>query len=203
MNNTKPLPTENQTLRDGWIDFLSRYNYDWFATFTFDMKMIPKGEIHPDQADRLFRRWLRLQNELYFGTRFRDKGVGLYCFRALEHQLSGVIHYHALIAGIPHYQDQPAERQKHLRMQAENMWLHLTVNDDEGNELKTPTGFCSIFPYRPTRGAARYMTKYISKGGDIEAFMPRLPYNGQYTMQLNRLPQDRPAATFPLGAPPA
>lgn len=192
MDNSNPTQPEKQTLRSGWLELIDRFSYDWFCTFTFNVKVTPHGKLEPQYTDGLFRRWFRLINEENFGRRFREKGVGLHCFRALEYHLTGVIHYHALIGGLPRYHTLTDDDKRAVRMAAERLWCNLpglptlpyyALKKGQAKETLhygKVTGWCSIFPFKPGNGAKQYLTKYVTKGGDIEAFIP-----------LSRLPQDR------------
>jgi hypothetical protein len=42
-------PLDRQAHRDAWIDFLGRWEWEWFCTFTF------RDMVHPEAADKRFR----------------------------------------------------------------------------------------------------------------------------------------------------
>ena len=132
------------TLQDAWIKFIRKLEpLQWFCTFTF------REQVHPEQADRRYKRFIHQVNEFYFGKRYREKGLGAYHVRALEMQRRGVIHFHSLIGG--------AIKPEH-RFYFMESW-----NRDNG--------FARIFPYNP-KGAPGYVSKYVVKGGELDIFIP-------------------------------
>lgn len=139
-----------QDARDAYSDFLRPYEFQWFCTFTF------KDSIHPEAADKSFRVWLNILNRQLFGQRWGKRAPGgvMWC-RALEYQKRGVIHYHALVSGIP------SMGRAHLiglASQYQAVWLH-----DMG------CGFARIDVIRDSQMAVRnYVTKYVAKGGELD-----------------------------------
>jgi hypothetical protein len=63
-------PVDRQALRDAWIAFLGRWEWEWFCTFTF------RDLVHPEAADKRFR--------VLFGHHWHKHGAGLRWVRALE-----------------------------------------------------------------------------------------------------------------------
>ena len=143
----RQLDDKNHTplnLKDAWIQFIRKLEpLQWFCTFTF------REQVHPEQADRRYKRFIHHVNEHYFGKRYREKGLGAYHVRALEMQKRGVIHFHSLIGG--------AIKPEH-RFYFMELW-----NRDNG--------FARIFPYNP-KGAPGYVSKYVVKGGELDIFIP-------------------------------
>ena len=140
---SSPLCFNSLSLKDAWIKLIRRIEpFQWFCTFTF------REEVHPEQADRRYKRFIHQVNEYYFGKRYREKGLGCYHVRALEMQKRGVIHFHSLIGG--------AIKPEH-RFYFMEFW-----NRDNG--------FARIFPYISARAPA-YVRKYVSKGGQIDIFL--------------------------------
>lgn len=128
---------------ESWADWLKddRWGWQYFVTLTF------KQDVHPEQANRCFRRWVRRINEKTFGKRYRRSGQGITWVRGLEFQRRGVIHFHALFSGLPELWS---------RFGAMSLWENLVDN----------SGFARIFPYRVA--ASNYISKYVSKGGDLD-----------------------------------
>jgi hypothetical protein len=126
-------------LRDAWIVFLGRWQWEWFGTFTF------RAEVHPEAADKRFRVLCSKINRELYGPRWYKKRAGVPWVRALEYQRRGVIHYHALFAGV---QD--------LRRFS---WM------EEWDRL---AGFARIEPIRMADAVQRYVSKYVIKGGEID-----------------------------------
>lgn len=161
-------PSQGKDLLDAWCDLVRRIDEaqpaEWFCHFTF------ADNVHPEQGDRRFRRFLRVVNEAVFGRRFRERGQGTWAIRATEYQARGVLHYHAIMGG--------GVRQLR-RHSYRDEW------EREGG------GFCRIFPYDREQGAVRYVTKYAVKGGEIDLFVPptleQLLRGGLLQEQLRRV----------------
>lgn len=131
-------------LVDGWSDFLQRYAWDWFATFTFP------DRVHPEAADKLFRVWVSKLNRSLYGPRWAKKGQGVYWIRALEWQRRGVVHYHALLGDVTNLNH--AAR----RLEWMDTWYELSG------------GFARIVQPDGDRALTDYCGKYTAKGGEID-----------------------------------
>jgi hypothetical protein len=131
--------TERQALRDAWIALLGHWRWEWFCTFTF------REFVHPEAADKRFRVLISQANRVLFGTMWYKRGEGLRWVRALEYQKRDVIHYHALLAGV--------EDLRRL------FWM------DRWHEL---AGYARIEPIDCAAAVARYVSKYVVKGGEID-----------------------------------
>ena len=132
------------SLQDAWTGFIGRFEpFDWYLTLTF------REEIHPELADRRYRRFVRQINEALFGRRFREKGKGIYHVKASEYQKRGVLHFHSLMGG---------GVWKLRRLTFMDMWF----NDN---------GISRIESYDPKRGAKGYLSKYVTKGGELDLFV--------------------------------
>ena len=139
-------PIDRQALRDAWITLLERWEWEWFCTFTF------RDLVHPESADKRFRVLISQANRVLYGHRWYKKGEGIRWVRALEYQKRDVIHYHALLAAV-----------KDLRRLT---WM------DRWNEL---AGYARIEPVDCTAAVARYVSKYVVKGGEIDLGGPLVP----------------------------
>lgn len=129
-------------LSDAWGNFLARYPWEWFVTLTF------VEDVHPEAALKKWRLWVSKINRELFGPRWaKKKHGGVYWVVSIEYQERGVIHLHALMTG--------------LRETRRLTWM------DKWQELDTKTGFARIFPVENNEAASRYVSKYISKGGEI------------------------------------
>jgi len=74
------------TLQEGWIEFVSKFEpFELYCTLTFI------EDIHPEQADRRYKRFIRKINESLYGRRYREQGKGIYWVKALEYQRRDVI----------------------------------------------------------------------------------------------------------------
>lgn len=95
--------------------------------------------IHPDQAARRYDRWARQLQ--------KANGGEMEHARAMEWQKRGVVHFHALISNVS----------KDIARAA---WM--TEWEDIGQ------GFARIYDYNPDQGAAYYLGKYVTKGGEMD-----------------------------------
>jgi len=116
------------------------------SVFTF------RDLVHPEAADKRFRVLLSQANRVLYGHRWHKKGEGIRWVRALEYQKRDVIHYHALMAGV---QD--------LRRLT---WM------DRWHEL---AGYARIESIESAAAVARYVSKYVVKGGEIDLGGPLVP----------------------------
>jgi len=140
---------QTQTLEQGWVEFVSKFEpYELYCTLTFI------EDIHPEQAERRFKRFIRKINETLYSRRYREKRKSIYYVRALELQRRGVIHFHCLLGGGVY---------KLHRLRTMQLW-----ESEKGN------GMARIEKYNPTLGARNYLSKYVSKGrgGEIDIFIP-------------------------------
>jgi hypothetical protein len=141
---------ELEALQRAWVTFLRQWTWQWFVTLTF------RDIVHPEGADKRFRLFVSLINQALFGRRWAAKGQGIQRVRALELQRRGVIHFHALFAGV---QD--------LRRLT---WM------DTWDEL---AGFARIEPIGSSTAVRWYVSKYVSKGGELDLggplVKPQLP----------------------------
>ena len=132
-------------LHKGWIGFIGRYEWHWFCTMTF------RDFVHPEAADKRFRLFTSKLNRMLFGPRWSRKAhLTVYWARGMEYQKRGVLHFHALIGcrgkNLNHHA---------IRKYWESIW----------NEL---SGYARIEKVRSEQDAARYVTKYVTKGGQID-----------------------------------
>jgi len=143
------------TLQDAWVEFASKFEpFDLYLTLTF------KEEIHPEQASKRYHRFIRKVNESLWGRRYREQGRGIYWIRALEWQKRGVLHFHCLIGG---------GAWKLLRIGVTNLW----ENDKKyKTSMYGENGKAWVERYNPLLGAKNYLAKYISKGGELDIFIP-------------------------------
>lgn len=127
-------------IQESWIYFLNKYPWVWFVTLTFH------EDLHPEQADKRYFRYVRAINELIYGKRYFKKGLGIIHTKAIEYQKRGVIHFHCLMGfGV----------EKLNNFDCMDLWLK------QGN------GFARIYPYTKER-AEWYVSKYVAKGGEID-----------------------------------
>jgi hypothetical protein len=138
-----PVPLD-RLLQEAYVDFLQRWEWEWFCTLTF------RHDAHPEAAARRFDGFVARINRRLHGPRWYKHQVGIQWVRALEHQRRGVIHFHAVVAGIAG--ERPATW--------EQVWHDLA-------------GYARIEPIRDTVAVLHYLTKYVRRGGELE-FEPRM-----------------------------
>lgn len=128
--------------RKGWTKWLKEFGWQYFGTFTF------KDVIHPDQAVKKLNRWIIKQNERIYGKRYRRHHKGLtYCY-GIEFQKRGVLHFHVLLRGLD---------------DKFNLFAGM------GKWKKVSGGWAQIHPYK--EGACNYISKYVSKGGELSLYI--------------------------------
>jgi hypothetical protein len=137
-------PVNARALQDAWICYLRRWRWQWFCTLTF------REPVPPEAAARRFDLFEAMINRALYGPRWRKHGQGIRWVRALEYQQRGVIHFHALMAGVGG-----------LRRQ---VWA------DTWHEL---AGFAKIEPIKRQAAVRRYVSKYLRRGGELELGGPR------------------------------
>ena len=129
-------------LLDAWREFLGRFVWTWFGTFTF------RDEIHPEAADKKYRIWISKLNRSLYGPRWHKHRSGVYWARALEYQRRGVIHYHALLG---------SSRLEHIDRRH---WMAEWEN--------IGGGFARIETPRSVDDVTGYCAKYVAKGGEVD-----------------------------------
>ena len=139
-----PTVLDHRLLRDEWARFLSPIPFQWFGTFTFETR------VHPEAA---LKRWRRFTNDLnrrlYGRRRAKHAPRGIYWIAATERQKRGVIHLHSLMGDA-----------NDLNTIARRLyWM------DHWNDM---AGFARIEAIRSDDAALRYVTKYVTKDGEIE-----------------------------------
>ncbi len=151
--NNYPIPV---TLTEAWVKFIERFEpYHWYTTLTF------KDEVTQGRAEKQFKRFIRLINESLHGRRYRNKGTGVSWVKAVERQRRGVIHFHALVGG---------EVWRLRRFTFMDLWRE---GASFGNGKRFyPNGFAKIEKYNCKLGARHYLSKYVSKGGELDIFIP-------------------------------
>jgi hypothetical protein len=144
--------TPSAALCEEWTEFLLRFTFQWFVTFTF------REEVHPERAIKCFRLWQNRLSLYLFGRDAERRGRRVFYVVAHEYQKRGVLHFHALI-GSDMQLDQRIKWDPALapwsRLYWEEMWFELA-------------GICRIESIRIAEFASRYVSKYVAKGGQID-----------------------------------
>ena|SRR6516162_3775841 len=159
-------PVDRDAHRDAWIAFLGRWEWEWFATFTF------RDPVHPEAADKRFRVLVSECNRALYGPRWHKHGQGIRWMRALEYQKRDVIHYHALMAGV-----------KDLRRLT---WM------DRWYEL---SGIARIEKIDAADAVVRYVSKYVVKDGEIDLGGPLMPAELPLFLRAASRPGDHEAGS--------
>ena len=135
-----------QELKAAWVELLGRYAWEWFCTLTFE-----QARVHPERADKCFRVWLALVNQAAFGKRWRRQGKGVLWARGIEFQRRGSVHFHVLLARVGNVR----------RLSMMDVWANLA-------------GWARIRPVEHQDRVAKYVAKYVAKGGEIDLGGPGL-----------------------------
>lgn len=138
----------SRLLRIAWGEFVSWWAWEWFVSLTFTY------DTHPERAIKLFRVWISKLNKEIYGPRWHKREpFGVEYVVATELQKSGRVHLHALLSGVGDTR----------RLSWMDFWQCLDAI----------AGFARIEPIESQNAVSSYVTKYVSKGGDIE-FSPNL-----------------------------
>lgn len=134
-------------LINAYGDFIrSLEPFSWYAHLTFTT------DVHPEEANKCFHRWVRKLNEKVICRRYREKKIpGIAWVRALEYQKRDVIHFHCLL--------EHPEMDKVRYKRAYELWYQSGVRTGKINR---------IGKYNEELGACGYLSKYISKNGEID-----------------------------------
>jgi len=136
---------------EGWERFIDRYQWDWFATFTF------AEQKHPEAADKTYRVWISELQQAVAGKQYhKNPRDQVRWVRGLEWQKRGVIHFHALL----YHRMNLNLCQRRKSWEAE--WRRLTDS------------FGSIYPCDSSGAVRSYIAKYCGKGGEVDC-SPNLP----------------------------
>jgi hypothetical protein len=110
-----------------------------------------RESVHPESVEKRLRLFISMVNRELYGPRWHKKGLGVQWVRPLEYQRRGVIHYHALAAGV----------QELRRLTWMDIWQELA-------------GYARIEPIRDRAAVPRYVSKYVVKGGELDLGGPLL-----------------------------
>ena len=138
------LISPGRALQEAWVALLRQWPWEWFGTLTF------RDPVHPEAAAKRFDAFAARLNRALYGPRWYKHHVGIQWVRALEYQRRGVIHFHAVIAGVA------GQRRSH--------WVKVW------NDL---AGYARIEPIRNMGAVLRYLSKYVRRGGELD-FEPRM-----------------------------
>ena len=133
------VSSQAERVRDAWIELLSRWEWEWFATLTF------REHTHPESAEKRFRMWVSELNRQVYGVRWSKRKASATWVRASEYQQRGVLHFHALLRGVGEAR----------RLAAMDRWFVVA-------------GIARVLPVRQQQAVRAYCSKYVVKGGELE-----------------------------------
>ncbi len=130
-----------------WREFIGRFPMQWFCTLTFT------EDVHPERAAKLFRLFIRRLNKALYGSHYERRGrAGVFWVLAWEYQKRGVLHFHALLGDV-----------ENLNARARRLdWM------DTWQGFGPPAGFARIEEIHSQHAVNDYVTKYVTKGGQID-----------------------------------
>jgi len=152
-----PLQTPSSSLYQSWAEYvillpkIVGLPYEYWGTLTYGKaEEIPAAHAE-DIVARRFRYFVSEINKGIYGKRWIRSGRGVWGVMAIEKHLSGYPHHHFIMGG-------DRLRQTFRRLDLMDMWA------------KTfQFGWARIQDYHGET-AARYLCKYVAKGGVIDVF---------------------------------
>jgi hypothetical protein len=145
--NSKLNSSEYKNTWAEFIENLAKWNSFWTLTFS---EADRTHAVTKDESEFLWRRLVqRLNRDLYGNhyTRIVSHSYFSYAL-AFEYQTRGAIHMHALIAGITNWE------------LANKVWRKMA-------------GIIKIEPVVDGLKAAKYLCKYVAKGGDLRIYVAK------------------------------
>jgi len=142
-----PKVCNTALVKDGYIKLINQWEWRWYFTLTFT------DDVHPEHADKLFRRWIRKLCKFYFGNNYKKKNMNIDWVRSSEFQKRGTLHYHGLLNIAAEFD----------QFHAMKLWEDLDGKFREEGK----TGMARIFKAEQP-AAEIYITKYISKETNID-----------------------------------
>jgi hypothetical protein len=138
--NERKENTKLTSVRWGWIHFLELKGFEPKALVTLTFKEV---DTSPQRAWNLLKKWVHEVNKFVEGPKYKRRWKHSYFsyFVVAEYQTRGAIHYHLLI----------------------DRWFPW---DYASRYWWNIAGFIDIRKVDNTEAAIRYVTKYLTKGGD-------------------------------------
>ena len=158
---TELFAISTDALAQAWREFIAHYPMQWFCTLTFT------EEVHPERAAKLFRLFIRQLNKKLYGSHFERRGhLGVFWVLAWEYQKRGVLHFHALVGDV-----------EDLNARARRLdWM------DIWHGFGPPAGFARIEDIKSQEAVRNYVTKYVTKGGQIDLSASLKSFAQQYEL---------------------
>lgn len=152
---------------DAWAEFLRRYPAHCFATLTFrrekhwtdkltgQVRVVNRtgsgGSMHPEAADKAFRFFVSSINREIYGPKWGSRWHrGIQWARGQEFHKDGRLHFHALLSA-------PTGDLNHLV--SRYAWHEWWYREFGRNQIEQP---------RSQRDVASYVSKYVSKDGQVD-----------------------------------
>ena len=152
---TPPTLSEPANLRQAWAEYIIRLPeiagapFEYWGHLTYkNAEEIPAHHAE-DIVARRFRYFTGEINKRLYGKRWIRKGAGVWGAIATEKHISGYPHHHFIMGG-------EGLRAGLRRLEIKDMWGNLF-------------GFARVWDYQG-EAAARYITKYVTKGGQVDVF---------------------------------
>jgi hypothetical protein len=156
-----PTVIHTEALAQAWRRFLAPFPMQWFCTLTFT------EDVHPERAAKLFRLFVRRLNRQLYGAHFERRGLeGIFWVLAWEYQKRGVLHFHALLGDV-----------EDLNTRARRLdWM------DQWHGFGSPAGIARIEAIDSQDAVRDYVTKYVTKGGQIDLSRSLRSFAQQHTL---------------------
>lgn len=172
IHNFTPNPLSKQSQREAWLSLIKNREWELFVSLTFQHDEMP-----PSLARQRFDKWMGSLNCDLFGWRYRRKGKGISYALGIEYQKRGVIHFHVLMSA-PGLLEKITYKRMHALWQTNGQRDPRTgafvMEYRKGKERpRLVNGYSFIERVDDQNGVTHYLTKYISKGGQVDMWLPR------------------------------
>lgn len=164
--------TNKQVQRDKWLSLIQEQEWELFVSLTFQHDVMS-----PVLARQRFDKWMGSLNCDLFGWRYRRKGKGIRYALGIEYQKRGVVHFHVLMSA-PGLLENVSYKRMHALWQTNGQRNPRTgafvTEIRKGKEVpRLVNGYLWVNRVEDQNCVTGYLTKYISKGGQIDLWLPR------------------------------
>lgn len=166
------VSSKRQAQREEWRALIQEHKWELFVSLTFQHDVMS-----PVLARQRFDKWMGSLNCDLFGWRYRRKGKGIRYALGIEYQKRGVVHFHVLMSA-PGLIENVSYKRMHALWQTNGQRNPSTgafvTEIRKGKEVpRLVNGYSFIEPVDDQNCVTGYLTKYISKGGQIDLWLPR------------------------------